>query len=66
MFKFGPLLAYAVAMNFSARYLFGNYEELKKELAQSKFDRLDIMHHLSAGFKATFSRIAYDGIDACR
>lgn len=25
-----------------------------------------MMHHLSAGFKATFSRIAYDGIDQCR
>jgi acyl-CoA oxidase len=25
-----------------------------------------MMHHLSAGFKAIYSRIAYDGIDSCR
>lgn len=30
------------------------------------FTKLELMHHLSAGFKAAFTKIAYDGIDTTR
>jgi acyl-CoA oxidase len=66
MFKFAPLLAYSYAMNFAAQDLYRNHAALCKELAQDEFERLDYCHHLSAGYKAVFSRIAYDGIDSCR
>ncbi|TNV82173.1 hypothetical protein FGO68_gene6753 [Halteria grandinella] len=66
MFKFGPLLAYIMVMNITSKYLIQEYETLEEELMQKKFDRLDIMHHLSAGYKAAFSKIAYEGIDTCR
>ena len=35
-------------------------------MKNDNFDRLDLLHHLTAGYKAVFSRIAYDGIDSCR
>ena len=66
MFKFAPLLAYILVMNVSARYMFKEHNQLVTDMLSSEYSRLDVMHHLSAGFKATFSRIAYDGIDACR
>jgi acyl-CoA oxidase len=66
MFKFAPLLAYTMVMNISARYLNNELIELKKDLDNLIFTRLDILHHISAGFKAAFSRIAYDGIDTVR
>ena len=66
MFKFAPLLAYTFAMNISSKYLFAQHSLLLEELSRNEFSRLDSLHHISAGFKATFSRIAYDGIDSCR
>lgn len=66
MFKFGPMLAQIMVMNIAARYVCEQHTILINELKNNEFGRLDILHHLSAGFKATFSRIAYDGIDQCR
>jgi acyl-CoA oxidase len=66
MFKFGPLLAYAFAFNFSSQHLFRLHSELIKELSQDEFGKLDITHHLTAGYKAVFTKITYDGIDSCR
>lgn len=65
-FKLISLLAYTVTMNFSGRYLHKEHVAMLHDIANNEFGRLDIMHHLSAGWKAAFSRIAYDGIDALR
>ena len=66
MFKFAPLLAYVFAMSASSIYLAKGFETMVGEMAQNNFGSLDVMHHLSAGFKAVFSRISYDGIDTAR
>ena len=66
MFKLAPILAYAFAMNIGARYLIEKHKQLLNDIENNEFSGLDTMHHLSAGFKATFSRLAYDGIDQCR
>jgi hypothetical protein len=66
MFKFGPLLAYSYAFNAAAYHLFEQHKALVSELRDNKYDRLDIMHHLTAGYKAVFSKICYEGIDTCR
>jgi acyl-CoA oxidase len=66
MFKFAPLLAYCQAFNFASQDLFRNHTLLLEEMKKDNFDRLDFLHHLTAGYKAVFSRIAYDGIDSCR
>ena len=66
MFKFGPLLAYAYAFNATGQHLFEQHKALLAELKQDKYERLDILHHLTAGYKAVFSKITYEGIDNCR
>ncbi len=40
--------------------------DLVMALEKDEFGGLEMMHHMSAGFKATFTRIAYEGIDSCR
>ena len=36
------------------------------EIKQSKFDKLDILHHLTAGFKAYITEYTHLAIDALR
>jgi len=66
MFKFGPLLAATFALNFAAQYLQKQHVALIEEIGRNEFSSLDSCHYLSAGFKAVFTRIAYDGIDTSR
>lgn len=66
MFKFAPLLAYSYAMAFGAHYLLKVHKELLEELKNGDFSKLDILHHLSAGFKAVYTKITYEGIDTVR
>jgi acyl-CoA oxidase len=66
MFKFAPLLAYSYAMNSAGHNLFIEHAALLADLKENKFDRLEILHHLTAGYKAVFSRVTYEGIDTCR
>ena len=66
MFKFAPLLAYSYAMKFNANYLIQMHKMLINDIKEGDFGKLDILHHLSSGFKASFTRIAYDGIDTIR
>ena len=66
MFKYAPLLAQAFAMNFSSAHLNKIHEQLKEDLKTANYSKLDLTHHLSAGFKAVYSRLAYDGIDSIR
>jgi hypothetical protein len=66
MFKLAPLLAYSFGMNFAAHHIFKEHTQLLQDLQNGDYKRLDLLHHLSAGYKAVFSRIAYDGIDSTR
>jgi hypothetical protein len=66
MFKFAPLLAYTFALNFSASYLIKLHQQLLVDIQKGDFGKLDLLHHLSAGMKACYSKITYEGIDTCR
>lgn len=66
MFKFAPLLAYSYAMSFAGQFLKDLHRELLVDLKNSEFSKLDVLHHLSAGFKAAYTKIAYEGIDTVR
>ena len=37
-----------------------------KEIEEGVFKKLDIIHHLTSGYKSLFTQMAYEGIDACR
>lgn len=42
------------------------HKDLMQAVKKGDFSGLDMVHHLSAGFKAVFTRITYDGIDQVR
>ena len=68
MYKLAPLLAYAYAMRFAAGNLHKFYSHaLNEEIKKNKdFKSLELLHHLSAGYKAFFTTIAKDGLETVR
>ena len=55
MFKFGPALANAYTMIGMGSEIERLYAMLKEEIKINKFKTLDVLHHLTSGFKALFS-----------
>jgi hypothetical protein len=37
-----------------------------KDIHQGNFGLLDLCHHLTSGYKASYTKIAYEGIDTVR
>lgn len=66
MFKYAPLLAYSYAMNFSALALVDIHTQLRKDVMAGNYGLLDLCHHLSSGYKASYTKITYDGVDTIR
>ncbi len=42
------------------------HQQLLTDIKEKNFKLLNLMHHLTSGFKAVFSKVAYEGIDALR
>ena len=42
------------------------HQQLIQDIQTNKFDKLDLLHHLSSGFKAVYSKITYEGVDILR
>lgn len=59
-------MAYSFAFNFAALDLMGQHQQLLKDMQQGNFGLLDLLHHLTSGYKASYTRICYDGIDTVR
>eukprot|EP00347_Sterkiella_histriomuscorum_P006528 403352422 len=66
MFKYGPLLAYTYAMKFAAIDVMKLHQDVLKGVETGDFSKLELLHHLSAGYKAVYSRITYDATDDIR
>lgn len=66
MFKFGPALAESYCMIGMGSEIERLYAMLLEEIKEQKFKTLDVLHHLTSGFKALFSQMAYDGIEMVR
>ena len=66
MFKFGPCLAESSVMIGMGSTIEKLYAMLIEEIKANKFKTLDVLHHLTSGFKALFSQMAYDGIEMIR
>ena len=43
-----------------------DFELMMKEVSNKNYDRLDVMHHLLAGFKSIFTDGINQGCEACR
>ena len=68
MYKLAPLVAQAYAMKFASASLHSYYEhvlnnEIKKDM---NFKSLDLLHHISSGFKSVYTRLAKDGMETVR
>ena len=66
MFKFAPLLAYSYAMSFASHNLVDLHKQLVANIEKGDYGMLDLAHHLSAGYKACYTKITYEGIDLLR
>ncbi|CDW75768.1 acyl-coenzyme a oxidase [Stylonychia lemnae] len=66
MYKYAPLLAYAMAFKFSGHYLIKLYEKVMDGVKNNDFSQLELLHHLSSGYKAVYTKITYDAIDDVR
>lgn len=53
-------------MMFSTYRLIDVHQQLLKDIDKGNFGLLDLTHHLSAGYKACYTKIAYEGIDSLR
>lgn len=42
------------------------HTKLMADVEQGNFGLLDLVHHLSSGYKASFTKIAYEGVDTMR
>ncbi len=66
MQKFAPLLAYAYAFKVCGNNLYELQCKLIDDAKKSDFSLLDIVHHLSSGFKSFFTKVTYEGLDMLR
>ncbi len=65
-FKIIPLVAYSYAFIFSSYRLMAIHKQLLIDIKTKNFGLLEQLHHLSSGFKACYTKIAYEGIDTLR
>jgi len=42
------------------------HQQLLQDMKKGNFGLLDLLHHFSSGYKASYTRIAYDGLDTIR
>lgn len=66
MFKLAPLLSYAYVFTFASKAVIDMHKKLLEDIKKDKFNKLEVLHHLTSGFKACFTQISYDGLDALR
>ena len=66
MEKFAPLLAYCFANKSCAFKMIELHNELKQRVDNKDFSTLDLVHHLSSGFKGVLTKVTFDGLDSIR
>ena len=66
MFKLAPLLAFCFMSFAGSSYIVDMHKQFMKDIKVEDLGKLDILHHLSAGFKAVYTKACYEGMDACR
>lgn len=60
--KLLPLLALYMAMRFTYFDTTAKYFEFLEDVKQSKFDKMEEIHHLTSGFKALFTQRTMDSL----
>jgi hypothetical protein len=60
--KLLPLLAISMAMKFTSLDLWNKYYDFIENMKKDNFDSVELMHHLSAGYKSLFTQRTMDGL----
>ena len=60
--KLFPLLATCYMQSSTGMFIHREYEDMMKQVKDGKFDKLDIMHHLTSGYKSLHTQQALDGL----
>jgi len=66
MHKLAPLLSYCFAMASCSKYCYETFTQLRINIKKSDFGLLDLLHHLTSGFKSIHSTVTYEGLDTLR
>ena len=66
MNKLGPLVADSYVMQAVGKYVRTVCRQVESEAQRQVFDKLDLVHHYTSGFKSLFTSTALAGIDTCR
>jgi len=53
--RIGKLMSQGFVMHFSGAWVTDQFFKMLDDIKQSNFDRMDVVHHLLAGFKSTYS-----------
>jgi acyl-CoA oxidase len=61
-----PVLAQTYHMNIIGHYMKEQFTQMMNEIEKNDYSRMDINHHLVAGFKASFSEEVIIGSEICR
>ena len=66
MHKYAPLLAFVYAQRFTALEIIQLHKEILQEMKEGNFSKLELLHHLSSGMKAFFTKSTFEGMDLIR
>lgn len=60
--KLFPLVATCFMQGCAAIFVHDEYEKMMEQVKNDNFEKMDILHHLTSGFKSLHTQQAYDGI----
>ncbi len=61
-----PILAMTVMQSFTQSFFRNEFRTMMEELKVQNFQRMDVLHHLLAGFKSYYSEEVMAGAEKCR
>ena len=65
-YQLTPTLAQSILQAVNRHFFREQYRIMVEDIKQSKFERMDVLHHLLAGFKSYYSEEVIIGVETCR
>ena len=66
MYKLGPIVGNLIVGGLTGKYMQSLHRKMDKQIVNDDFKLLDLMHHLTSGFKSYFSEVIYNDMDTMR
>ena len=61
-----PIVGMAVLQSVSQTFLRNEFRTMMEEVKANNFQKMDVLHHLLAGFKSYYSEEVLSGVEKCR